>query len=617
MKKLFFLLLASGATSSLMAQDLQNRELHCRKDGTHCFAADSLLSHWVVDINGFVGGMSQNVTMANTLNNYANNIASLSNTGSLKFTNGMSYGFDAQVGYFFGKRNNWGIGLGFMYMGQQGDMTLNQFNVQYQSTDNNGNTFRQIINADGPIKEKLNITNMNIPLVLKYKHRFSRRIGFTADLGALFNVQMHNAYSSNASFDYQAIYKLQNVTSGPAIYESNATPASTDILYTTQEYKTINPTYTTSSLNSYFNSTLRNAGYNVGLGIMPNKNSGSVNYTTGSVGLLFQPGVNYYFNDNIALNLGVYYIYQPFKNSVPNGYMLTNKVGDYNSVLNSVSSGNSQSYGLNVGVRIYLGKGKDSDHDGIPNREDWCPYTYGSEYFHGCPDTDGDGIPDYEDSCVRVPGLAKFHGCPDTDGDGIPDKVDSCPTQAGSIALHGCPDRDGDGIIDKNDKCPDQPGLAQFQGCPDRDGDGVPDNEDNCPDQPGPVENHGCPYPKAEPAAETVKVSTPILFEVNKTVIHHSSYPVLDEAVKKLNADKDAYVVVDGYTDNTGSRAYNKGLSVRRANAVKAHLIKLGIKANRIKIAGHGMNSPAADNSTEEGRLKNRRAVMHLSIGDE
>jgi OOP family OmpA-OmpF porin len=133
----------------------------------------------------------------------------------------------------------------------------------------------------------------------------------------------------------------------------------------------------------------------------------------------------------------------------------------------------------------------------------------------------------------------------------------------------------------------------------------------------GPVENHGCPYPKPEPAVEPIKVSTPILFEVNKTVIHHSSYPVLEEAVKKLNADKDATVVVDGYTDNTGTKAYNKGLSKRRAEAVKAHLVKLGVNPKRIKIAGHGEGDPAASNDTDGGRLKNRRAVMHLSIGDE
>ncbi len=287
-------------------------------------------------------------------------------------------------------------------------------------------------------------------------------------------------------------------------------------------------------------------------------------------------------------------------------------------MLNSVSSGNSQSYGINLGVRFFFGKAKDSDGDGIPDKNDWCPHTYGVALFHGCPDRDGDGIPDNEDSCVNVPGLAKFHGCPDSDGDGIPDKDDACPYQAGPAQFHGCPDRDGDGIPDKDDLCPDKPGLAQFQGCPDTDGDGVPDNIDQCPTVPGPADNHGCPYPAPAPApaVDEVKVSTPIMFEVNKTVIHKSSYPTLEEAVKKLNEDKDTYIIIDGYTDITGKPAYNRKLSVKRANAVKEHLEKMGISPKRIKIVGHGSKSPAASNDTEEGRMENRRAVMHLNVGE-
>ncbi len=64
-------------------------------------------------------------------------------------------------------------------------MTLNQYHVEYQSTDKQGTTFRQVITADAPVKEQLTIQNMNIPLVFKYKTRFTRRIGFTADAGLL------------------------------------------------------------------------------------------------------------------------------------------------------------------------------------------------------------------------------------------------------------------------------------------------------------------------------------------------------------------------------------------------------------------------------------------------
>ncbi len=616
MKKVFLLLIAASSALAAMAQTPGAQGYS--NNGHRKYTKDSLLMRWVLDVNFLAGGLTQDYTTHSSLANYNNSIADVSNTGgNLKFATSHSFGFDAQIGYFLGKKRHFGFGAGFMYLGQQGQLsTTTPFHVEYQATDNQGNTYRQLITSNGPIKEDITITNMNIPIVLKYKTRFSKRFGFAADAGVLINLQERNAYSSKASFDYEAIYKYTQGTQGknglPTTYDASATPNSNDVFYTKNAY-VASDVYPT--IQDYF-SKLRNNGYNVGLGVKPNNNSGSVSYMTGSVGFLVQPSVNYYFSDMVALNVGVYYLYQPFKNTTNSSYMLTNKAGEYSSVQNTASAVNSQSYGINLGLRFFFGKAKDSDGDGIPDKDDWCPHVYGLSQFHGCPDTDGDGIPDNEDSCVKVPGIMKFHGCPDSDGDGIPDKEDACPYAPGPAQYHGCPDRDGDGIIDKDDLCPDKAGLAQFHGCPDTDGDGIPDNEDQCPTVAGPADNHGCPYPPKPPVVEETKVSTPILFETNKTVIHHSSYPVLDEAVKLLNEDKSSYIIVDGYTDITGKVNYNKALSLKRANAVKAHLVKLGINAKRIKVVGHGANAPAASNDTEEGRMENRRAVMHLNVGE-
>ena len=81
----------------------------------------------------------------------------------------------------------------------------------------------------------------------------------------------------------------------------------------------------------------------------------------------------------------------------------------------------------------------------------------------------------------------------DRDGDGIPDSEDRCPDTAGSEEFNGCPDSDGDGVKDSNDACPEEPGSERFDGCPDSDGDGIPDNEDRCPEEAAPDQSDGCP----------------------------------------------------------------------------------------------------------------------------
>ena len=599
-------MIAASSALSAIAQapvaDSVSTMHHRRK-----FAADSLLGRWVLDVNLLGGAFTQNYTTKNTDANYLNGLNL--NTGKLKFTNGYSVGGDAQIGVFFGNKRHWGIGTGFMYLSQAGDATLDHYHVEYQATDVHGQVYRQLVTGDN-IKEKLQLTNMNIPLVLKYKNRFSHTLGFTADAGLLFNVQTRNAYNSNAAFDYEAIYKYEGNT---AVYDNAATPDANDVLYTKAK---LSQTISAGNLSSYF-ATLHGQGLNVGLGVKPNSNTGSVSYTNMSVGFLLQPSLNVFLSDAVALNFGLYYMFQPYTANAKNGYQLTNKVGDYSSSLNTVTATTNQSYGLNIGVRFFISHPRDKDHDGIYDKDDDCPLDSGLVIFNGCPDRDGDMIRDIDDSCPTVPGLLKFHGCPDSDNDGIPDKDDACPYAPGPEKYHGCPDRDGDGIIDKDDLCPDKFGLAQFHGCPDTDGDGVPDNEDKCPDVPGPASNQGCPVlAPPPPAAPQITVSTPILFQVNKTVIREDSHPILELAAAKMKEDKSAIIVVNGYTDATGRPAYNKALSLRRANAVKKELVDMGVSAKRIKVVAHGEKDPAETNDTPEGRAMNRRAVMHLNVGE-
>lgn len=215
---------------------------------------------------------------------------------------------------------------------------------------------------------------------------------------------------------------------------------------------------------------------------------------------------------------------------------------------------------------------------------------------------------------------------PDQDGDGVPDAIDGCPTQAedpdGIEDTDGCPearepDQDGDGVPDKIDACPATPGLQELDGCPDKDGDQIPDNIDKCPDQPGPPELFGCPPPEDEEEvvleSERIRINNQILFEFGSDRIDPRSFKLLDEVAQVLTKNPDVGpVMIEGHTDNVGSREVNINLSKRRAKAVEKYLVEKGIAQKRLRSEGYGFDKPIATNDTPLGRAKNRRTEFKL-----
>jgi outer membrane protein OmpA-like peptidoglycan-associated protein len=105
-----------------------------------------------------------------------------------------------------------------------------------------------------------------------------------------------------------------------------------------------------------------------------------------------------------------------------------------------------------------------------------------------------------------------------------------------------------------------------------------------------------------------------IFFDIDKAELQRSSYPELDRVVHLMQANPNMEVEIAGYTDATGSDAYNLDLSVRRANAVRDYLLRHDITNSRIVPKGYGKDNPVSSNDTEEGRADNRRVefvVLH------
>ncbi len=101
-----------------------------------------------------------------------------------------------------------------------------------------------------------------------------------------------------------------------------------------------------------------------------------------------------------------------------------------------------------------------------------------------------------------------------------------------------------------------------------------------------------------------------INFDTGKATIRPDSEPVLAEVVTLLQKQPDWYLMVAGHTDNAGTDTVNVPLSQQRAQAVIAWLGAKGIDKARLTAAGFGARKPVADNSTEDGRAKNRRVDL-------
>ena len=104
-----------------------------------------------------------------------------------------------------------------------------------------------------------------------------------------------------------------------------------------------------------------------------------------------------------------------------------------------------------------------------------------------------------------------------------------------------------------------------------------------------------------------------LLFETGSARLKPESREQLQNMAAILKAYPAVNLKIGGYTDNTGNAASNKKLSQQRADAAMAELTKLGVDKTRLEAEGYGQEIPIADNSTAEGRQKNRRTSVRVT----
>lgn len=161
-----------------------------------------------------------------------------------------------------------------------------------------------------------------------------------------------------------------------------------------------------------------------------------------------------------------------------------------------------------------------------------------------------------------------------------------CATASKSISGG---DVDRDGILDALDECPD---AAEEKG-----GDG-----DGCPDAPQIVIESGM-----------IDIRGKIVFEVGSAELLPKNAKLLELLATLLNENENIrHVEVEGHTDATGDEAFNRQLSLERAQMVAKALVQRGVKAERLSTKGLGRTQPRASNDTAAGRARNRRVEFRV-----
>jgi outer membrane protein OmpA-like peptidoglycan-associated protein len=119
---------------------------------------------------------------------------------------------------------------------------------------------------------------------------------------------------------------------------------------------------------------------------------------------------------------------------------------------------------------------------------------------------------------------------------------------------------------------------------------------------------------RVERVGEGIQVTfeSGLLYDFDSDAVKPEARANLRELVRSLEKYPDSDLLILGHTDSVGTAEYNKGLSVRRADAAAEFLISQGVRRTRVGTGGLGEEEPVASNETEAGRQQNRRVEVAI-----
>jgi outer membrane protein OmpA-like peptidoglycan-associated protein len=164
---------------------------------------------------------------------------------------------------------------------------------------------------------------------------------------------------------------------------------------------------------------------------------------------------------------------------------------------------------------------------------------------------------------------------------------------------------------ERRGKEPERPGIP----IPDPPSVGQPATQETAPDPPAPSPLS----PSVKPRGGRLYLERGksfilkgVNFETDRAALTPESEPALSVLLDALVSNPDVEILIVGHTDLAGSRDFNQSLSFHRAQTVYTWLVKRGVTAKRLLLAGKGADEPIADNVTMQGRAQNRRIEIRV-----